>query len=128
MVKRRETSIPSPESFQLLNHALPALHIHRHRGWAPPVISLNTIAASLSFQMMHIYSLNYLTAGFSYLPSGLGGALAAYSTGKLLDRDYRTTSKHHPPPANVSDFPIERARLRSVFLFIAINTLATAGL
>ena len=93
----------------------------------------NSIAASLSSQMIHIYSLNYLTAGLSYLPSGLGGAIAAYFTGKLLDRDYRITSKHHPRPAGlsspnvVSDFPIERARLRSVFIFISVNSFATAG-
>ena len=92
----------------------------------------NSIAASLSSQMIHIYSLTYLTAGLSYLPSGLGGALAAYFTGKLLDRDYRIISKHHPRPVdvsshNLSDFPIERARLRSVFIFIAMNTFATAG-
>ena len=92
----------------------------------------NSIAASLSSQMIHIYSLTHLTAGLSYLPSGLGGAIAAYFTGKLLDRDYRMTSKSHLQPADASphslfDFPIERARLRSVFIFIAINTFATAG-
>ncbi|CAF9907940.1 MAG: hypothetical protein HETSPECPRED_007942 [Heterodermia speciosa] len=92
----------------------------------------NSIATSLSSQMIHIYSLTYLTAGLSYLPSGLGGAIAAYFTGKLLDRDYRMTSKNHPGPAdisidNVSSFPIEKARLRSIFIFIAINTVATAG-
>ena len=92
----------------------------------------NSIAASLSSQMIHIYSLTYLTAGLSYLPSGLGGAIATYFTGKLLDRDYRITSNNHPPPASLSPpnssiFPIERARLRSVFIFIPINTLATAG-
>ncbi|KAL8791007.1 MAG: hypothetical protein Q9195_006081 [Heterodermia aff. obscurata] len=92
----------------------------------------NSIAASLSSQMIHIYSLTYLTAGLSYLPSGLGGAIAAYFTGKLLDRDFRIISENHSLPAdtstrNVSSFPIEKARLRSVFLFIAINTLATTG-
>lgn len=82
--------------------------------------------------MIQIYSLNYLTAGLSYLPSGLGGAIAAYMTGKLLDRDYRLAARHHslPPGKCANDlagFPIEKARLRSVFIFIVINVIATAG-
>lgn len=92
----------------------------------------NSLAGSLSTQMIHIYSLNYLEAGLCYLSSGIGGAMAAYLTGKLLDRDFRiaTCRLSLPPNAPVSDlndFPIEKARLRSVFVIATVNSIATAG-
>jgi hypothetical protein len=43
-----------------------------------------TLQASLAAQCIDIYSLDYLQAGLIYLPSAVGGALASYSTGKLL--------------------------------------------
>ena len=93
----------------------------------------NSIAGSLSSQLIHVYSLNNLEAGLVYIPSGIGGALAAYFTGILLDRDYSLVARRHPLHTNLSgcsnlpDFPIERARLRSVFYFLAINTIATTA-
>ena len=90
------------------------------------------LAASLSTQMIHLYSLNYLTAGLLYLPSGIGGIVAAYLNGRLLNYDYRVTAcKYRLPVSKTSDnlarFPIERARLRSVFPFLVLSTIATAG-
>ena len=90
------------------------------------------LAASLSAQMIHPYSLNYLTAGLLYLPSGVGGILAAYLNGRLLNYDYRITARKHGLPVsktsdNLSRFPIERARLRSVFPFLGLSAVATAG-
>ena len=90
------------------------------------------LAASLSAQMIAIYSLNYLTAGLVYLPSGIGGILAAYLTGKLLDYEYRRTAQKHGLPISKSsgkipDFPIEEARLHSVFYFVIISAIATVG-
>jgi MFS family permease len=40
------------------------------------------LGASLSAQCIQIYQLNYLQAGLIYLPSGVGGILAAYTTGQ----------------------------------------------
>lgn len=90
------------------------------------------LAASLSAQMIHLYSLNYLTAGLLYLPSGIGGILAAYLNGRLLNHDYRITARKCRLPVsrksdNLAGFPIERARLRSVFPFLALSAVATAG-
>lgn len=39
------------------------------------------LAASLSTLCIDLYGLNYLNAGLVYLPAGVGGILAAYSTG-----------------------------------------------
>ena len=90
------------------------------------------LAASLSTQMIATYSLNYLTGGLIYLPSGFGGILAAYLTGKLLDYEYRRTARRHGLPLSkssndITEFPIEEARLHSVFYFIILSATATVG-
>jgi hypothetical protein len=82
--------------------------------------------------MIHIYSLNYLTAGLVYLPSGAGGILASYSMGRLLDHDYRVTARRYGLPISkasndISKFPIEQARLRSIFPILVLNAIATSG-
>jgi MFS family permease len=41
-----------------------------------------TLQTSLAAQCIDIYRLDYLHAGLVYLPSGVGGAIAAYSTGR----------------------------------------------
>ena len=90
------------------------------------------LAASLSAQMIEVHSLNYLMAGLIYLPAGVAGILAAYFTGILLDHEYRITARRHGLPVSKSDndiaaFPIEEARLRSIFCFFGLSSLATAG-
>ncbi|KAI4207537.1 MAG: hypothetical protein LQ346_000469 [Caloplaca aetnensis] len=91
------------------------------------------LAASLSTLCIDLYDLNYLQAGLVYLPAGAGGILAAYMTGRLLDRDYKKTAQEHgvevhrPGGDDVSDFPIEEARLRSVWYPAAVATTSTVG-
>ena len=91
------------------------------------------LAASLSSQMIEIYHLDYFTGGLLYLPFGIGGIIAAYSTGKLLDHDYRIYARKHNLPETKSAahdlyyFPLERARLRSIFVCLAVSSIATAG-
>lgn len=77
-----------------------------------------TLQTSLAAQCIDIYQLNYLQAGLIYLPSGIGGALAAYSTGRLdVDIDVRYlanrgalqasfstgTSRRSPPDADETE-------------------------
>lgn len=90
------------------------------------------LAASLSAQMIVLYSLDYLAAGLVYLPSGISGILAAYLTGKLLDYEYRRTAQKYGLTVSkstneITDFPIEEVRLHSVFYFITISTIATVA-
>jgi multidrug resistance protein len=93
------------------------------------------LATSLSSQMIHLYNLDYLTAGLVYLPSGIGGILAAYTTGKVLDRDYHNTARTHNLPIdrksinanNLANYPIEKARLRSAFILFVISATSTIG-
>ena len=90
------------------------------------------LAASFSTLMIQLYGLNYLTGGLIYLPCGVGGVLAAYTTGKLLDKDYVRTAKRYNLPIDkssndLSNFPIEKARLLSIFPLLAVSTIATIG-
>ena len=87
------------------------------------------LAASLSVQMIEVCSLNDITAGVIYLPSGIGGVIAA---GKLMDWEYTVIARQHQLPKsetdnNITEFPIEKARLRSDFGFIMLNRISTAG-
>ena len=59
--------------------------------------------------------------------------LAEQFAGKIIDRDYRTTAAaagitiDRAKGDNVATFPIERARLRSIWYFIGISTTCTIG-
>jgi multidrug resistance protein len=93
------------------------------------------LAASLSSQMIHLYHLNYVAAGLVYLPSGVGGVLAAYTTGKILDREYDSVARKHNLPVDkksidandLAEYPIEKARLRSAFVLLTISATSTIG-
>ena len=92
----------------------------------------NSIAGSLSSQVIGIYSLSTLTAGLCYLSSGSGSAISAYLAGRMLDRDYKLTTHESTLSFNQSEieqgiFPIEKARIRSVFIVIVINSVFTSG-
>ncbi|KAK7416887.1 hypothetical protein QQX98_004945 [Neonectria punicea] len=83
--------------------------------------------------MTRVYSLNYLTTGLVYLPSGVGGLLSALLVGKLADHDYRVIERSLSQNAGsrsaneLLQFPIEKARLRSISPFLIITSLATTG-
>ncbi|KAK7935191.1 multidrug resistance protein [Apiospora marii] len=81
------------------------------------------LGASLSAHCIQIYKLNYLQAGLIYLPR----------RGRLLDYNYKLTARTHDLDADrgkedsLHDFPIEEARLRSVWYLMALSIMATIG-
>ena len=88
------------------------------------------IATSLSTSVIRTYGLTTLESGLTYLPSGIGGVLAALVTGRVLDKDYTRTARRHKLPLNKESndllgFPIEKARLLSIFPLYAISLTAT---
>ena len=91
------------------------------------------LPASLGTLFIEIYHLNELQAGLIYLPFGLGCTLAALASGKLIDRDYRKTAESHNLPIDrirgddLRTFPIEQARLRSVFVPLVASVLSVIG-
>ncbi|KAL4883877.1 major facilitator superfamily domain-containing protein [Aspergillus karnatakaensis] len=97
----------------------------------------SALGTSLSAQLADRYSLDGLIAGLAFLPSGIGGLLAAFLTGKLVDHDFQVVRRSLPTSLNVEtggpssanveslDFPIEKARLRSVLPFFVTASIAT---
>jgi len=89
------------------------------------------IQASLSTLLARIYGLNPVQVGFCYLAYGIGCAIASYAVGKVIDRDYRIVARkigHTIDKIKGDDlttFPIERARLRSVFYLVNIAAGST---
>jgi MFS family permease len=80
-----------------------------------------TIMASLPTQFTEIYGFSSLQVGLCYIPFGVGSALSGIVAGKIVDRDYSIIAKECGITVNkrkgddMLKFPIERARLRSVF-------------
>jgi hypothetical protein len=93
------------------------------------------IHTSLSTSFVQVYHLDYLRAGFVYLPFGVGAIISTIVSGRWIDRDYRIVAQSHGLPINkvsgddLLHFPIEEARLRSVFLpnFVALASVVTYG-
>ncbi|KAE8443092.1 hypothetical protein EG329_002336 [Mollisiaceae sp. DMI_Dod_QoI] len=91
------------------------------------------ISASLGTLFVNIYQLNELQAGLIYLPFGIGCSLAAITSGKLIDRDYRITAKLHGLSIDrargddLRNFPVEMARLRSVFVPLVVSVVSVIG-
>ena len=91
------------------------------------------IPASLGAIFVERYNLNQLQLGLIYLPFGIGCSIAAIASGKLIDRDYRITAEAHGVPIDrvrgddLRTFPIEKARLRSVFgplIIVVVSVIA----
>ena len=76
-----------------------------------------------------IYNLNTLQVGLCYIPYGAGSVVGAFTTGRfVVDRDFRIIArKYGMDPEQVRttgkltlDFPIYRARLRTVWIHMTI--------
>ncbi|KAK1764932.1 MFS general substrate transporter [Phialemonium atrogriseum] len=91
------------------------------------------LQTSLSAQCVEIYNLNYLVAGLIYLPSGIGGGVASYLTGQYIDWTYRGRVKHLQDEGSSydgsasPDFPLEKTRLKGIYVLITISALGTLG-
>ncbi|KAI5918752.1 major facilitator superfamily domain-containing protein [Camillea tinctor] len=91
------------------------------------------LQASLSTLLVETYGISGAFVGLSYLPFGVACALAAFSTGKLLDWNYRKAASEcaititKNKDEDLTDFPIERARLQvSKFSVLGSAVLITA--
>jgi hypothetical protein len=86
-----------------------------------------TVTATIASSFAAIYPFLSETAlGLSYLSTGGGMLLGSTLTGKLLDHEYRVFLKKEESKAiqdeaeEIRDFPIERARLRTMPLHVGI--------
>ncbi|KAK8058729.1 Itaconate transport protein [Apiospora phragmitis] len=93
------------------------------------------IHTSLSTSFVQVYHLDYLQAGFVYLPFDVGAIISTIVSGKWIDRDYRIVAQSHGLPIdkvsgdNLLHFPVEEARLRSVLLptLVALVSVVAYG-
>ncbi|KAK8016749.1 hypothetical protein PG993_014938 [Apiospora rasikravindrae] len=90
------------------------------------------LQTSLAAQCVDIYRLDYLQAGLVYIPSGVGGAMGSYVTGKFLNRNiqrfalrYGLENGHYQKGNDISGFPIEKARFRGFYPMLVISALGT---
>ncbi|KAJ0104407.1 hypothetical protein J7T55_010871 [Diaporthe amygdali] len=85
------------------------------------------LQASLSSLFLDIYKISGLASGLIYIPFGVACALSAFATGRLLDRNFRKTAAEIGLPItrnkadNLSMFPIEKARLRTVIPLVSMS-------
>lgn len=80
--------------------------------------------ASFPSLLQEIYGYTTLQVGLCFIPSGVGCLLASLAGGKLLDHDYKSIADKQPLDAAPEDFPIEAARIRSVWVAISISISA----
>ncbi|CCT73995.1 related to antibiotic resistance protein [Fusarium fujikuroi] len=79
------------------------------------------IHASLATTLVHVYHVKKWQAGLAYLPFGVGAITSTIVSSKWIDHDYRVVAEAHGLPINKASgddllhFPIEKARMRSVF-------------
>ena len=86
------------------------------------------INASLSTLFVDVYQLTQLQAGLIYLPFGVGGATSTFVSGRLLDRAWRKCrtqrglSTDKAAGDDLDNFPVEKARLRVVWVPMVVTT------
>lgn len=89
-----------------------------------------TTVSTLSTQFKTIYGYNDLQIGLCYLPYGAGCFVAAISQGYLLDWNYRRVAKKigfsidKKRGDDLSQFPIEKARIVPVYFFVSVGLVA----
>ncbi|KAI4262526.1 MAG: hypothetical protein L6R42_002304 [Xanthoria sp. 1 TBL-2021] len=96
-------------------------------------MNYSCMQASLSPLLMDIYGLNALEVGLTYLPYGIACGVASFLVGKVMDHDYKVTAAavgftiDKTKGDDLAKFPIEKARLRSIWYFVSISTACTIG-
>ena len=79
-------------------------------GCGLPLAAFYAISTGASAAFHTLYGLDDLHVSLMFLPIGAGGVLAAYTTGKLVDWNYRRHAK-------LNDFPVVRNRQQDLIAF-----------
>ncbi|KAL8664311.1 MAG: hypothetical protein Q9202_003125 [Teloschistes flavicans] len=116
-------------------------------------MNYSCMQASLSPLLMNIYNLNALQVGLAYLPYGIACGVASFLVGqssqnevavtesavahlvpgKVMNDDYKKTAAavgftvDKTKGDDLANFPIEKARLRSIWYFVSVSTACTIG-
>lgn len=93
------------------------------------------ISATITTQFKAIYGLNDLMLGLCFAPISVGGILATVTNGKYdpIDRNYARYARQLNMPLtknrhqDLTNFPIERARLEILIPLVFVGSLFTIG-
>lgn len=75
----------------------------------------------------NVYGLSEAQIGLTFIANGVGSMVGTLTTGKILNSDYQKIKRTHSakfPYATEDDFPLERARLRLVAPFAALQCMS----
>jgi MFS family permease len=96
-------------------------------------VSFIVVAATLGTQLGPVYGLNDFQVGLCYLPYGVGCLASAIAQGFVLDRNYSRMARQlglavdRKRGNDLTNFPIETARLQLVYPLVAVGLVALAG-
>ncbi|KAE8450820.1 hypothetical protein EG329_005733 [Mollisiaceae sp. DMI_Dod_QoI] len=77
------------------------------------------VVSILSTVFKSTYGLSQLQIGLTFLGNGVGCILGTLTTGRFMDIDYRRFKKSFA--GNTEDFPLEKARLRTLWLWSGLE-------
>lgn len=92
--------------------------------------AFNAVLTGASAQFRDIYGFNNIKIALMFIPLGFGGVLSAFTTGRVVDWNYRRHAKKLGIPVirnrrqDLSHFPIERARLEISIPMLIIGAVA----
>jgi multidrug resistance protein len=82
------------------------------------------VLSSLPGLFEEIYGYGTLQTGLCFIPIGVGMWVSSLVSGRILDYNYESVAKNLPPDTKADDFPIEKARLRSIWVGVGITVAA----
>jgi MFS family permease len=91
------------------------------------------VMTSIPSQFSMRYGFDDLEVSLIYLPLAVGSTLSAFTTGKLIDRNYRRHAKKlgltidRNRQDDLSDFPIERSRIEVSMPIAMVGVVAVVG-
>lgn len=93
------------------------------------------ISVGVPSQYKEIYNFNDLELGFVFLPMSVGTLVSAFTTGKIVDWNYRKHARRHGLPVirnrqeDLSNFPIEKVRLQVALplLYVGATSVIAYG-
>ena len=94
---------------------------------------LYATTTAIPSQFGKIYGFDELRLGLVYIPFGCGGILSAFSTGRIIDWNYRRHAKMNGFPTektrqqDLTNFPIEKARLEIALPLLYLTVLGMIG-
>lgn len=97
------------------------------------VALLYATTTAIPSQFGKIYGFDELQLGLVYIPFGSGSLISAFTSGKMIDWNYRKHAKRNGFPLtknryqDLTNFPIERARLEIALPLLYLSVLGMIG-